>query len=167
MPHSSSGFGEIRVNRMYLVEKENAKEDREGKLTITGQESSPPTTVPMVAFLHEQITSLQKGVVIPVTFRDKAELDGYYTVDNASSEITDHQSEVTKADWTVDLLKCGAHTEVDLQSRLTGAVRANDFSQARTCNRALLLLHWGYGRHIFRQPHKCGRHNRRLQEHPG
>lgn len=144
MPHSSSGFGEIRVNRMYLVEKENAKEDREGKVQLSGQESSPPTTVPMVAFLHEQITSLQKGIVVPVTFRDKAELDGYYTIDNASSEITDHQSEVTKADWTIDLLKCGAHTEVDLQSRLTGAVRANDFSQSGERWHAPAIGHYSY-----------------------
>src|SRR5687768_13825005 len=122
MPHSSSGFGEIRVNRMYLVEQESAKEDREGKLNIEGQESSPPTTVAMVAFLHEQITALQKGIVIPVVFRDKAEVDGYYTVASAQSELTDHQSEVSKTDWAIELVKCGTHTEVDLQSRLTGAV---------------------------------------------
>jgi hypothetical protein len=144
MPHSSSGFGEIRVNRMYLVEKENAKEDREGKLTLTGQESSPPTTIAMIALLHEQITSLQKGVVIPVTFRDKAERDGYYTVDSASSEITDYQSEVSKADWSIDLMKCGSHTEVDLQSRLTGAVRANDFSQSGERWHAPAIGHYSY-----------------------
>jgi hypothetical protein len=130
MPHSSSGFGEIRVNRMYLVEQETAKKDNEGKLSISGQESSPPTTVAMVAFLNEQIPSLQRGVVLPVTFRDKAELNGYYTVENSNAELTDHQSEVSKLDWTIELNKCGTHTEIDLQSRLTGAVRANDFSQA-------------------------------------
>lgn len=144
MPHSSSGFGEIRVNRMYLVEQETAKEDREGKLTIEGQESSPPTTVAMVAFLHEQITSLQKGIVIPVTFRDKAEVDGYYTLENAASELTDHQSEVSKADWAIELSKCGSHTEVDLQSRLTGAVRANDFSQTGERWHAPAIGHYSY-----------------------
>jgi hypothetical protein len=144
MPHSSSGFGEIRVNRMYLVEQETAKEDREGKFSIAGQESSPPTTVALVAFLHEQITSLQKGVVLPVTFRDKAEVDGYYTVENASSELTDHQSEVSKADWTIDLHKCGTHTEIDLQSRLTGAVRDNDFSQSGERWHAPPIGHYSY-----------------------
>lgn len=144
MPHSSSGFGEIRVNRMYLVEKENVKEDREGKFGITGQESSPPTTIEMVAFLHEQITSLQRGVVVPVTFRDKAEVDGYYTVENANSELTDHQSEVSKADWSIDLMKCGFHTEIDLQSRLTGAVRDNDFSASGERWHAPPIGHYSY-----------------------
>jgi hypothetical protein len=144
MPHSSSGFGEIRVNRMYLVEKELAKEDREGKVQLSGQESSPPTTIPMIAFLHEQVTSLQKGVVIPVTFRDKAELDGYYTVETASSELTDHQSEISKSSWTIELNKCGTHTEIDLQSRLTGAVRANDFSQSGERWHAPAINHYSY-----------------------
>jgi hypothetical protein len=144
MPHSSSGFGEIRVNRTYLVEQETAKEDREGKFSLTGQESSPPTTVTMVAFLHEQITSLQKGVVFPVTFRDKAESDGYYTVAQATSELTDHQSEVSKADWTIDLDKCGTHTEIDLQSRLTGAVRENDHSQTGERWHAPPIGHYSY-----------------------
>src|SRR5690606_25178543 len=103
-----------------------------------------PTTVAMVAFLHEQVTSLQKGLVVPVTFRDKAVLDGYYTVDTVSSELTDHQSEVSRADWTIDLKSCGSHTEVDLQSRLTGAVRANDFSATGERWHAPPIGHYSY-----------------------
>lgn len=144
MPHSSSGFGEIRVNRVYLVEKENAKEDMKGKLSLTGQESSPPTTVALVTFLHGQINSMQRGLVVPVTFRDKNERDGYYTLTDSASELINHQNEVAKADWTLELLRGGSHTECDLQSRLTGAVRQNDFSQVGERWHAPAINHYSY-----------------------
>lgn len=144
MPHSSSGFGEIRVNRVYLVEKENAKEDMQGKLSLTGQESSPPTTVALVTFLHGQVSAMQKGMVVPVTFRDKNERDGFYTVNDSSSDLTNFQNEVAKADWTVELMRGGSHTECDLQSRLTGAVRQNDFSQTGERWHAPAINHYSY-----------------------
>lgn len=144
MPHSSSGFGEVRLNRIYLVEKENAKEDVDGKLSLEGQESSPPTTVALVTFLHGQVSSLQKGVVMPVTFRDKNERDGFYTCTNATSEIKNYQNEVATTNWTVELLRGGSHTECDLQSRLTGAVRQNDFSQTGERWHAPAIGHYSY-----------------------
>lgn len=144
MPHSSSGFGEIRVNRVYLVEEENVKEDLEGKLTLTGQESSPPASVALVTFLHGQVSAMQKGNITPVTFRDKSERDGYYTVTNANSELKDFQSEVATADWTLDLTRGGSHTEVDIQSRLTGAVRQNDYGLTGERWHAPAINHYSY-----------------------
>lgn len=144
MPHSSSGFGEVRVNRVFLVEKETAKEDKEGKLTLEGQESSPPSTVGLVTFLHGQVTSLQSGLAVPVVFRDKSARDGYYTVKTASSDLINHQSEVATADWDIELTRAGSHTEVDLQSRLTGAVRQNDFSQTGVRWHAPAINHYAY-----------------------
>jgi hypothetical protein len=148
MPHSSSGFGEVRVNRMYLVEKESAKEDTAGTLSLSGQESSPPTTVAMVTFLHGQISSLQSGIVMPVTFRDKNERDGYYqlseTGSSNSSDLKNYQDEVATADWNISLTRGGSHTEVDIQSRLTGAVRQNDFSASGERWHAPAIGHYSY-----------------------
>lgn len=144
MPHSSSGFGEIKVNRVYLVETETAKEGTDGKLGLEGQESAPPTTVAMVTWLHGQISGMQEGRVIPVTFRDKAERDGYYSVTSASSELTDYQNEVAFASWSLDLQRIGGENEVDLQSRLTGAVRQNDFSVTGTRWHAPAIGHYAY-----------------------
>lgn len=144
MPHSSSGFGEIKVNRVYLVERESAHEDTDGKLTLAGQESAPPTTVAMVTWLHGQISGMCEGKVIPITFRDKAERDGYYAVNTASSDLTDYQNELAFADWTLDLTRLGSEAEVDLQSRLTGAVRQNDFSLTGTKWHAPSIGHYAY-----------------------
>jgi hypothetical protein len=144
MPHSSSGYGEIRVGRFYVVEMEKATETTDGKLSLSGQESSPPTTVPLVTFLHGQVVGLQEGKLVPVTFRDKAERNGYYAVGSASSDLTDYQGEVALADWQMDLTRQGSSKEVDIQSRLTGAVRLNDFSLTGTRWHAPAINHYAY-----------------------
>ena len=144
MPHSSSGFGEIQVDRIFVVEQEVAKEDNKGKLTIVGQESSPPTTVAMVTWLQGQILGLTEGKLVPVVFEDKAERSGYFTVLNTAAELTDHQGEVAKADWQVDLQREGSDTEVDIQSRLTGAVRQNNYSVTGTRWHAPAIGHYAY-----------------------
>ncbi len=144
MPHSSSGFGEVQVNRVYLQEKEDLKEDNAGKITISGQESSPPTTIAMVSYLHGQINALQEGLLVPVTWRDKNERDGFYTIEKADSALKNFQDEVSLADWNIDFKRQGSHTEVDLQSRLTGAARANDFSQSGARWHAPAINHYSY-----------------------
>lgn len=144
MPHSSSGFGEIKVNRVYLIEKETAKEGSDSKLALEGQESCPPTTVAMVTWLHGQIAGMQEGRVIPVTFRDKVERNGYYAIENAQSELTDYQNEVATATWQLTMDRLGSDSEIDLQSRLTGAVRQNNFSVTGTRWHAPPIGHYAY-----------------------
>lgn len=144
MPHSSSGYGEVKLNRIYLVENEKATEGGDGKLSLEGQESSPPTTVAMVTWIHGQVVGLEAGKVVPVTFRDKAERNGYYTITSSASDLTDHQSEVCLADWKIELKREGSESEVDIQSRLTGTVRQNDFSLTGTKWHAPAIGHYAY-----------------------
>lgn len=145
MPHSATGYGEIRIGRFYVVEMEKATESTDGKLSLTGQESSPPTTpAALVTFLHGQVSGIQEGKLVPVQFRDKAERNGYYAVTQASSDLTDYQGEVAIADWSMELQRQGSDKEVDLQSRLTGAIRSNDFSLAGTRWHAPAIGHYGY-----------------------
>jgi len=144
VPHSATGYGEIRIGRFYVVEMEHVTETTDGKMSITGQESSPPTTGPLVTFLHGQVAGMEEGHLVPVTFRDKAERNGYYSVVSASSDLTDYQSEVLLADWQIELQRQGSPTEVDLQSRLTGAVRQNDFALTGTRWHAPAIGHYAY-----------------------
>lgn len=144
MPHSSSGYGEVKLNRIYLVENEKATEGGDGKLSLEGQESSPPTTVAMVTWIHGQVVGLEAGKVVPVTFRDKAERNGYYTITSSASDLTDHQSEICLADWKIELKREGSESEVDIQSRLTGTVRQNDFSLTGTKWHAPAISHYAY-----------------------
>jgi hypothetical protein len=145
VPHSASGYGEIRIGRFYVVEMEKATESTDGKLSVSGQESSPPTTpAALVTFLHGQVVGMQEGHLVPVQFRDKAERNGYYAVTQATSDLTDYQGEVVIADWQLELQRQGSATEVDLQSRLTGAVRQNDFALSGTRWHAPAINHYGY-----------------------
>lgn len=144
MPHSSPGFGEIAIDRIYVIEKELAKETNEKKMSLAGQESSPPTTVALCTFIHGQISAMEQGKLVPVVFRDKTERDAYYTVDNTGSELTDYQGEVATADWTIELIRAGSDSEVDIQSRLSGATRNNDFSLTGERWHAPAIGHYAY-----------------------
>lgn len=145
MPHSASGYGEIRIGRFYVVEMEKATETIDGKMSVTGQESSPPTTpAALVTFLHGQVAGMQPGKMMAVQFRDKSERNGYYSVESASSDLTDYQSEVVISDWQIDLVRQGSDKEVDIQSRLTGAVRSNDFALSGTRWHAPAIGHYAY-----------------------
>lgn len=144
MPHSSSGFGEIKVDRIYLVETETATEGNDRKLQLKGQESSPPASLALVSFLHSQIAALEDGRLVAITFRDKAERNGYYLMNDSASELTDYQSEVATADWTINVTRMGGEAEIDLQSRLTGAVRQNDFALTGQRWHSPALGHYGY-----------------------
>lgn len=160
MPHSSSGFGEIKVGRVYLVEKEEAKEASDGKLTLEGQESCPPTTVAMVTWLHGQVSGMEEGKLVPVTFRDKSERNGYYAITNTTSDLTDFQGEVAFMNWSLDLKRHGSDAEMDLQSRLTGAVRQNDHSLTGTKWHAPSSAHYAY----FTGSTVPSNHNRNLSD---
>lgn len=147
-PHESyhsSGFGELFIDRTYVIEKEKATEGNDAKLSLAGQESYPPSPLELVTFLHGQLVGLQEGKMVPVTFTDKAQRDGYYEVASVSSDLTNYQNgEVVVADWTVELKRIGSESEVDLQSRLTGATRANDFSLSGTKWHAPAIGHYAY-----------------------
>lgn len=147
-PHSSyhsSGFGELFIDRVYVIEKEKATEGNDGKLSLAGQESYPPSPRALVTFLHGQLSGMQEGKMVPITFRDKDERDGYYEVGNVASDLTNYQDgDVVTADWTFEAKRIGSESEVDLQSRLTGAVRANDFSLTGTKWHAPAIGHYAY-----------------------
>lgn len=144
MPHSATGYGEIQVNRTYLVEMEHATETTDGKLSLSGQESAPPTTLAMVTWIHGQIAGMQEGRVVPVLFRDKAKRNAFYAVDSASSDLANYQGEVATADWQLELTRLGAENEIDIQSRLTGAVRQNDFGVTGVRWHAPAIGHYSY-----------------------
>ena len=147
-PHESyhsAGFGELFIDRTYVIEKEKVTEGNDGKLTVAGQESYPPSPLNLVTFLHGQIVGMQEGKMIPVTFRDKNERDGYYEISSAASDLTNYQNgDVVTADWTIEMKRIGSESEVDLQSRLTGATRANDFSLTGTKWHAPSIGHYAY-----------------------
>ncbi|TXJ75412.1 hypothetical protein E2C11_23150 [Streptomyces lavendulae] len=139
-------WGDLQLGRIPLRETfiatEAGVDDR--TLALTGQESSPPLTRAQVIARHDGINSLIAGQLLPITFTDKPERNGYYTVKDANSTYTEYRGESVTADWQVSLERVGSDSETDLQSRLTGAIRLNDFSVAGERWHAPPIGHYGY-----------------------
>jgi hypothetical protein len=97
-----------------------------------------------VVYRYESALGSQ-GQLVPVLWEDKPERSGYYTVSSASGDIMDRAAEgVVVAEWKMSLVRHGSDTDVDLESRLTGAVRANDFTLTGERWHAPPPAHFGY-----------------------
>jgi hypothetical protein len=138
-------WGDIQLGRIPLRETFTATESGgDRSLDLEGQESYPPLTRAQVVARHDGINSLTPGQCIPVTFTDKPERNGYYLVKSSAATYSEHLNERVTSDWKVSLERVGSDSETDLQSRLTGAVRANDFSLAGERWHAPPIGHYAY-----------------------
>jgi hypothetical protein len=139
-------WGDVQLGRIPLRETFSVSEsggDGRG-LDLEGQESYPPLTRAQVIARHDGINSLVPGQVIPLTFTDKPERNGYYAVKSAGATYSEHLGERVTSDWKVSLDRIGSDAETDLQSRLTGAVRLNDFALTGERWHAPPVGHYGY-----------------------
>jgi hypothetical protein len=138
-------WGDVTIGRIPLRETFDATESGgDRSLDLDGQESYPPLTRAQVVARHDGINALTVGQVIPVTFTDKPERSGYYAVKSCSSTYTEYRTDMVTAAWKVSLDRIGSDAETDLQSRLTGAVRLNDFDLDGERWHAPPIGHYGY-----------------------
>jgi hypothetical protein len=121
-------WGSIQLNRTLLRERFAAAETGVNRaMDLDGQESTPPLTRPVLVATHDNLNALDSDSPIAVTWTDKPERNGYYQVKSCGSTITEERGDRVLADWKISLDRLGSAGEIDLQSRLTGAVRLNDF----------------------------------------
>ncbi|GAA3027197.1 hypothetical protein [Streptosporangium longisporum] len=67
------------------------------------------------------------GALVPARWTQKPERNGFYTITTASADYTDRAGQgVAWVTWKVSMRRHGADSDIDLESRLTGARRAND-----------------------------------------
>lgn len=139
-------WGDIRLGRLTLRETFTAAEagGDARTLSLEGQESWPPRERADVVAVHDSVNALDAGVPIAVTFTDKPERNGYYQVRDASSTWTEYLGDMATATWKVNLERLGTAGETDLQSRLTGTVRDNDFSLLGERWQAPPIGHYAY-----------------------
>jgi hypothetical protein len=139
-------WGDLKVGRLLLREtfKESESSATSRTLDVEGQESNPPLTRAELVWRHDNITALESGTVHPLTFTDKPERSCYVTVDSVSADYTEWRGEVVRSDWKLGLTRLGSDAEVDLQSRLTGVARLNDFALTGERWHAPPIGHYGY-----------------------
>ena len=146
---SGNDWGDLRIGRTVYRETWDAIEGTDGMartLDLKGQESCPPNPRDTVVGQHDNLTALEAGAVLPVTFTDKPERDCYAMVVRVSSTMSDWNGAdgVVTAAWTASLSRCGTGNEIDLQSRLTGTSRQNDFSEDGVSFHAPPVGHYAY-----------------------
>lgn len=140
-----SDWGSIQLNRTLLREEFLATEAGVTRtMDITGQEATPPLSRPVLVATHDNLNALDSDGPIAVTWTDKPERNGYYQVKSCASAITEHRGDRVIADWKVSMDRLGSAGEVDLQSRLTGIARLNDFALAGERWHAPPIGHYAY-----------------------
>lgn len=138
-------WGTIQLGRTTLRETFTATEQGGNRgLNLAGQESMPPLTRLQLVGVHDNICGLEGQSPVAVTFTDKPERNGYYQVSSNASTLNEWRTEMLTADWTIALDRLGSVGEVDLNSRLTGVVRINDFSLTGERWHAPPIGHFGY-----------------------
>ncbi|GAA0705408.1 hypothetical protein GCM10010193_70600 [Kitasatospora atroaurantiaca] len=123
-------WGTVQLSRTTLRETFTVAEGSSDARTLDldGQESNPPLTRSVLVARHDNILAMEQGVPLPVTWTDKPERNGYYSVKTAGAALREYVNDTVTSSWKIALERLGAASEVDLQSRLTGVVRLNDFS---------------------------------------
>ncbi|MFE4671121.1 carbohydrate binding domain-containing protein [Streptomyces sp. NPDC056723] len=139
-------YGDLKVGRLLLRETFKAGESvgTERTFDLEGQESSPPLTRTDLVWRHDNLLALEAGCVHPLTFTDKPERNCYVNLNSASADYTEWRGEVVTSDWKLGMTRLGSDAEIDLQSRLTGVARVNDFSLSGERWHAPPIGHYGY-----------------------
>jgi hypothetical protein len=123
-------MSDLQLGRLVLRETQRFTESayQGWSMHIEGVEVCPLLTRDEVWDRFDGILGGQGGLVAAL-WEEKAERNGYYTISSASGEVKDRKRQgITEISWKISLQRHGPDTDVDLESRLSGAVRANDFS---------------------------------------
>ena len=120
-------MSDVRLGRLILRETFGLSESL-GVLELSGKEVTPMITRDELLDRHDHTIGSPGGLVAAI-WDEKSERNGYYTIRSATSDYVDRKAQgIATIAWKLSLVKHGADTDVDLESRLSGAVRANDFS---------------------------------------
>jgi hypothetical protein len=122
----------LTIGRLVLREDdvvpENSGGDGHRGLTLSGQESIPRLSASAVEKRREDILGMS-GHFVPVVFSIKSYINGFYLVESTSGSVEDWGDGMKVFPWTINLTRIGTDSEVDIESRLSGAIsRQNNFS---------------------------------------
>lgn len=125
----------ITIGRLTLHESDNHIFEEESSddgraVTLSGIMHSPETNYLRMQSFHDDVLNLQSRLV-PVLFDRKADRKGYYSVLASKSRMVHlPDQQFIQVTWEVQLQRLGADNELDLESRLSGPARLNNYSLA-------------------------------------
>lgn len=130
------------VGRVVLREPAEVDESA-GTMSLSGRLAWAETGRDEVMAAHEDVLGL-RGALVPLRWGVKPERDGYYTVTASSSDLVEFAGYSGYIDWSLSLTRHGGDNTVDLESRLAGAVRQNDFGASGERWHAPPIGHYAY-----------------------
>lgn len=133
---SDATYGTITVGRLVLRETFTVKADvhaSHGRRTVSieGEESMPPLTEAELRRRNEDIMTM-RDAIMPITWTNKSDFDGLYIIEDVSAELTDNITDVMKFAWSIRATRIGPANSAEIESRLTGITRQNDWGKTGT-----------------------------------
>lgn len=99
-----------------------------GKLSVAGQESTPPQDPLAVRAAYLNVMALP-GSMVPLVAGDKTELTGYYAVSDAQGNVTNFGNGSTLiTNWQLDLARLGTERDVEFESRVPTLARSTQLA---------------------------------------
>lgn len=121
-----SYYGPVTIGRLVLTESPDVteKSDTARSLSLTGQEASPPLATQAEAWDRAGELLAYRGATVPVLWRDKPHLDGWYTIQSLTAAETTWGT-ITTVRWQCELTRVGTNADVEVESRLVGGNRTH------------------------------------------
>lgn len=144
----SASYGTVQVGRLFLRETFEVKTDVHASqgvrtVVIEGEESFPPLPLSEMQQRHEDIMTM-RDAVLPITWTNKSDHNGFYVVEDISATQINWTGEVAKFSWSIRATRIGPDNSADIESRLTGIKRQNDFNLAGERWHAPAIGHYAY-----------------------
>lgn len=127
MPYTDITIGRLTLRETFEMASNVSAGTDTQTIVLSGEESFPPLTLAQVKQRREDILGLQNRLV-PIRFGTKSDHDGWYKISDVNTSVRDYQNaEVRAFTWGINAEFIGPENAVDLESRLTGVQRINDW----------------------------------------
>lgn len=145
---SDATYGTVQVGRLTLREIFSLQNDVNAQtgvrtVVITGEESTPPLTEAALRQRAEDVMTM-RDMIMPITWTNKSDSDGFYIVVDVSVGMIDYIQDVLKFTWSIRARRIGPDNSAEIESRLTGITRQNDFNKTGSKWHAPAIGAYGY-----------------------
>lgn len=135
--------GGLTLKETYTISDSTNAQSGIRTINVQGIETSPPLSATQIESVAEDLASML-GKIVPVTFSQKSDRNGYYLIDDVNTSALKWVDEASSFNWSLAFTRIGPDNAVDVESRLANVVRANDFSLTGERWHAPAIGHYGY-----------------------
>lgn len=143
MSRGTLTVGRLTLKEDYTLTDAVNASSGDRSIALTGVETNPPRAWYDLQAVSEDLGAMLR-MVVPVTFSQKAERNGYYEIQDVNVQALTWVGDASAVTWTLSLNFMGPDNAVDIESRLANVVRANDFTLPGERWHAPSIGHYSY-----------------------